>query len=199
MTFDSIQLLRHRIDSKKKQLIEVRGLLRNFPYEHPDRPVLLERMNYLEESIPEMERNYRRRSQGASRKHASEQGKFERTKRAATDPNSDTTSESKSRTKPQELPSTESKRTKLNLKEGSGTYRSPVRRAIQLALTQNPTATNRQVCGQIDEDGSAALPKQWSTEHNRSFETAWSDKKIRHKIESVISKVRHDMREWRLL
>jgi len=78
-------------------------------------------------------------------------------------------------------------------------YRSPLKRAIALRLSQRPDATAPQICRWIDAEGSVELPPKWNKKGDRSFATAYKDQTIRRNIESVISKVRSDMRRRGLL
>lgn len=74
-------------------------------------------------------------------------------------------------------------------------YRSEMKRAILIQLTQDPDATDHQICRRLDEYGAAELPAKWRrTPQDRSFEDAYRDETRRHKIENAISKVRTDMR-----
>jgi hypothetical protein len=79
-------------------------------------------------------------------------------------------------------------------------YRSEVKRAIQAELTKNPSATDIAICCVFDVDGSVELPKGWQpTSGDREFKKAYKDKRIKPKIEKMISKVRADMRDVQLL
>jgi hypothetical protein len=79
-------------------------------------------------------------------------------------------------------------------------YRSGLKRAILIQLTQNPNATDLEICRGVDADGSVELPASWKANRgDRSFVRAYSDRASRHKIEIAISKVRADLREAGLL
>lgn len=80
-------------------------------------------------------------------------------------------------------------------------YRSPVKRAIQAELTKHPRATDLAILGAFDDSGSVELPKGWQSKPgDREFVVAFrNDKRIRPKIEKMISKVRADMRSVHLL
>ena len=79
-------------------------------------------------------------------------------------------------------------------------YRSETKRAILLQLTKNPRARDLDVCRDLDDDGSAELPKPWESQPgNRSFADAYKDPGRRHRIEIVISNVRADLRQRKLL
>ena len=74
-------------------------------------------------------------------------------------------------------------------------YRSELKRGILIQLTQNPGASDLEICRGLDADGSAELPAKWKPIHtDRSFAQAYRDSKIRHKIEIAISKIRADLR-----
>jgi hypothetical protein len=73
-------------------------------------------------------------------------------------------------------------------------YRSAIKRAILVCLTQNPNATDLEVCRGLDADG-AELPTAWSLGKNRSFEIVYKNEATRGRIESMISKVRADLRK----
>ena len=76
--------------------------------------------------------------------------------------------------------------------------RSPVKRAIALRLTQKPAATDRQLCDWLDEE-CTELPRAWNRNGDRSFTSAYGDPERKHNIESMINKVRRDMRTRGLL
>lgn len=79
-------------------------------------------------------------------------------------------------------------------------YRSPVKRAIQAELTKNPGASDLDICNALDNDGLADLPKSWQSKPgDREFKEAYRNPRIRHMIETMISKVRVDMRKAQLL
>jgi hypothetical protein len=79
-------------------------------------------------------------------------------------------------------------------------YRSELKRAILIQLTQNPNATDLEICRSLDADGAAELPAGWNVNRgDRSFARAYSNRAARHKIEIAISKVRADLRKAGLL
>jgi hypothetical protein len=79
-------------------------------------------------------------------------------------------------------------------------YRSGVKRAILVALTKTPTATDADICRTLDADGTEELPTTWrSRSADRSFFVAYSDRRTRHRIEVAISKMRRDLRQRGLL
>jgi hypothetical protein len=80
-------------------------------------------------------------------------------------------------------------------------YRSLLKRAVLVRLTQKPDATNRGLCDWLDDEGAelAALPPNLAKNGNRSFADAYLDDDLRRHLESSFSKVRKDMREAGLL
>jgi hypothetical protein len=78
-------------------------------------------------------------------------------------------------------------------------YRSPLKKAIALRLSQDPDATDLQICRSLDAEGEVDLPPKWNLKSDRSFATAYKNQIIRRTIESMISKVRGDMRRRGLL
>ena len=50
------------IDRRKQQISEIRKKLEQLPYGHSERPKLLETLNYFQESIPELEETYAKRT-----------------------------------------------------------------------------------------------------------------------------------------
>jgi len=75
-------------------------------------------------------------------------------------------------------------------------YRSHVKRAIELALLKNPTATDLEVCRTLDADGSVPLPKNWKPQPaDRSFVQAYRDSRTQNRVEVTISTVRKDLRK----
>jgi hypothetical protein len=79
-------------------------------------------------------------------------------------------------------------------------YRSEVKRAILIQLTQNPGANNLEICRALDGDGAVDLPKTWKrTDEDRLFADAYMDPSRRHKIEIAISRIRADLRKRELL
>jgi len=77
--------------------------------------------------------------------------------------------------------------------------RSPFSQAIVLCLTRKPTATDKDLCNSIDEEGTCELSEKWAKNGNRSFVSAYLDPVCRPKIQSAISKVRKDMRDVGML
>jgi hypothetical protein len=79
-------------------------------------------------------------------------------------------------------------------------YRSELKRGILIQLTQNPGATDLEVCRGLDADASVELPEGWKVKAgDRLFAEAYRDPKIRHKIEIAISRIRTDLRNQGLL
>ena len=79
-------------------------------------------------------------------------------------------------------------------------YRSAVKRAILIQLTQNPRATDSEICRGLDADGSVELPEGWRVRpQDRLFFDAYSDAGRKHNVETAISKVRQDLRKKGLL
>jgi hypothetical protein len=79
-------------------------------------------------------------------------------------------------------------------------YKSALKRAILIQLTQNPEATDVQVCRGLDAEGSVELPPSWRTNStDRLFEKGYRNQAVRRKIEVAISKVRMDLRKNGLL
>jgi hypothetical protein len=82
-------------------------------------------------------------------------------------------------------------------------YRSELKQAILMVLSQHPDADNLQVCRYLDDEGRVEVPAKWRTggdQRNpfRSFELVLQGPD-RHKIEAAITKVRNDMRKCGLL
>jgi hypothetical protein len=60
-------------------------------------------------------------------------------------------------------------------------YRSAVKRAILIQLTQNPRATDSEICRGLDADGSVELPEGWRVRpQDRLFFDAYSDAGRKH-------------------
>jgi hypothetical protein len=79
-------------------------------------------------------------------------------------------------------------------------YRSAIKRAILIQLTQKPDATDLEICRGLDADGGFELPVTWKNRPtNRLFADAYSDARQRNKIQATISKVRRDLRKPGLL
>jgi hypothetical protein len=75
-------------------------------------------------------------------------------------------------------------------------YRSEIKRAILVLLTQAPRATDLEICRGLDADGAVGLPDGWKKgREDRLFMKAYRDRELRHKIEIQISKVRVEMRK----
>lgn len=71
-------------------------------------------------------------------------------------------------------------------------YRSPLRRAIQVRITQKPSATAQDICGWLDDEGHET-PVNLRSQNDRTFLAAYRNEKLRHRIDSTISKVRTAM------
>jgi hypothetical protein len=79
---------------------------------------------------------------------------------------------------------------------GSLNYRSDLKRAILVQLTKRRSATDLEICRGLDADGAVELPsKSRESLRSRSFEAAYKDSKLRHPLESAISKVRKDVQD----
>lgn len=79
-------------------------------------------------------------------------------------------------------------------------YRSELKRAVLVQLTKSPKASDLDICRNLDDDGSAELPKTWRTNPgDRSFEEAYKNRDRRRRIEITISKIRADLRKSGLL
>ncbi|MBZ5562608.1 MAG: hypothetical protein LAP13_09310 [Acidobacteriia bacterium] len=80
-------------------------------------------------------------------------------------------------------------------------YRSEVKRAILIQLTKNPDATDIEICRGLDADGAVEMPDDWvkTRAGDRLWKNAYRDRKLQHKIETTISKVRSDLRTIGLL
>ena len=78
---------------------------------------------------------------------------------------------------------------------------SGLKRAILIQLTQNPSATDLEICRGLVADGLAELPPGWNVNRrDRLFVRAYSGNRgVRRKIEITIGKVRADLREAGLL
>jgi transposase-like protein len=75
-----------------------------------------------------------------------------------------------------------------------------MKRAILIQLSKEPTASAAEICRALDADGGEELTRQWKRQaSDRSFSDAYSDAGTRTKIETMISKVRLDMRKHGLL
>jgi hypothetical protein len=77
-------------------------------------------------------------------------------------------------------------------------YRSKLKRAIQLEVIRNPTATDREICSLLDE-AAVELPDNLKEGSNRSFLNAYHGPERRRKIQILISKVRADTRKAKIL
>lgn len=73
-------------------------------------------------------------------------------------------------------------------------YRSELKRAIATALVKTPNASDLELCRSIDEDGTAELDDK-----DRTLVGGYKDPKRKPKLETIISKVRRDMRNEGLL
>lgn len=78
-------------------------------------------------------------------------------------------------------------------------YRSELKRAILIQLTKKHDASDLEVCRALDADGAIELPPNWSDGENRLFESVYRNPGTRGRIESMISKVRADLRKIGLL
>jgi hypothetical protein len=75
-------------------------------------------------------------------------------------------------------------------------YRSGLKREIARGLSNNPTITDLDLCRWLDEQGTEC---PWDRNGDRLFESLYRDNEHKPKIESLISKVRRDMRSAGLL
>jgi hypothetical protein len=73
-------------------------------------------------------------------------------------------------------------------------YRSEIKNLVFGRLAQHHDASDRQLCDWLDETGNVELPSSWSRHSNRSFASAYADKKVKPLMESRFSQVRGDMR-----
>jgi hypothetical protein len=79
-------------------------------------------------------------------------------------------------------------------------YRSEVKKAILIQLTQNPSASAVEICRAFDASGEVELPENWrSAPADRLFCHAYHDPKRKPRIEKEISKVRVDLHKSGLL
>jgi hypothetical protein len=79
-------------------------------------------------------------------------------------------------------------------------YRSELKRAILIQLTQNPTATDMEVCRGLDADGSVEVPQGWKANvADRSFELAYKNPRFKRRVEVAISRIRTDLRNRGLM
>jgi hypothetical protein len=79
-------------------------------------------------------------------------------------------------------------------KQAFNQYRSALKRHIKNCLTNDPEATVLQVCRYLDEQDAAGIPPRWLKNGNRELTVAYRDRKVRPLIDSMISKVRGDLR-----
>lgn len=73
-------------------------------------------------------------------------------------------------------------------------YRSALKRAILLGLIQKPHSSDRTLCDWLDEQG-CDLPPGLTRTKDRTFASAYLDPDRKPNIESMISKVRKDIRK----
>jgi hypothetical protein len=73
--------------------------------------------------------------------------------------------------------------------------RSELKRAIRVCLTRNPQATDKEICGLLDDDGIAPRDNSNLAVKDRTFASIYRDPLRRAKLERTISKVRGDMRQ----
>jgi len=79
-------------------------------------------------------------------------------------------------------------------------YRSELKRSILIQLTQDPNATDNEICRGLDADGAVELPLSWKSKSgDRLFADAYADRNRRRRIEVTISKIRSDLRKQGLL
>jgi hypothetical protein len=78
-------------------------------------------------------------------------------------------------------------------------YRSDLKRAIAVQLIRNSKASDLEICRGLDAEGAIEVPEDWSVGKNRMFEAVYKNPKLRPRVESVISKVRADLRRQGLI
>jgi hypothetical protein len=79
-------------------------------------------------------------------------------------------------------------------------YRSALKRAVLAQISQNPSATDLEICRGLDADGAVELPSTWRVRAgDRLFAGAYSNPGTRRKVEIAISKIRADLRNKGLL
>ena len=79
-------------------------------------------------------------------------------------------------------------------------YRSEVKRAILMQISQNPKATDLEICRGLDADGAVELPPSWKPRAgDRLFAGAYSHPGTKRRVEIAISKIRADLRNNGLL
>jgi hypothetical protein len=79
-------------------------------------------------------------------------------------------------------------------------YRSALKRAILVQISQTPRATDLEICRGLDADGAVELPSTWRVRAgDRLFAGAYSNPSTRRKVEIAISKIRADLRNKGLL
>jgi hypothetical protein len=79
-------------------------------------------------------------------------------------------------------------------------YRSELKRAILMQISQNPKATDLEICRGLDADGAVELPSGWKLRGgDRLFAEAYLRTGTKRRVEVAISKVRADLRSKGLL
>jgi hypothetical protein len=79
-------------------------------------------------------------------------------------------------------------------------YRSALKRAILVQISQTPSATDLEICRGLDADGAVELPSTWRVRPgDRLFAGAYSNPGTRRRVEIAISKIRGDLRNKGLL
>jgi hypothetical protein len=79
-------------------------------------------------------------------------------------------------------------------------YRSALKRAVLMQISQNPSASDLEICRGLDADGGVELPSTWRVHAgDRLFAGAYSNPGTRRKVEIAISKIRADLRNKGLL
>lgn len=77
-------------------------------------------------------------------------------------------------------------------------YTSPLKRAIMALLISKPDRSDLDICHELDIDG-APLPDAWRMGDISFFESAYRDSRLRPRIQTMISKIRADLRRKRII
>jgi hypothetical protein len=82
--------------------------------------------------------------------------------------------------------------------ESRQVYVSPLKRAIMALLIRTPNISDLDICHELDIDG-APLPDTWRVGDVSFFESAYRDSRLRPRIQTMISKIRADLRRKRII
>ncbi len=75
-------------------------------------------------------------------------------------------------------------------------YKSPLKRAIRDAFIRTPkTTATLALCRSLDSQGSVKLPTTLQNANDRSLVSVYNDPNRRARLETIVSKVRKDMRD----